>query len=161
MFFSLELRYFNQMETEGKASEYIFPKWLQVLILILSLLGANTELLVKVLVTQLCPTLCDPRDSSPSGSSVYGILLQGIFLTQELNPGLLHCRQVFTLWATRVKKSPAIQETQVWSLGQEDPLETGMSTHSIFLAWRIPWAELSGLQSTGSQRFRHNWANFL
>ena len=85
------------METEGKASEYIFPKWLQVLILILSLLGANTELLVKVLDTQLCPTLCDPRDSSPSGSSVYGILLQGIFLTQELNPGLLHCRQVFTL----------------------------------------------------------------
>ena len=74
MFFSLELRYFNQMETEGKASEYISPKWLQFPILISSLLGANTELLVKVLVTQLCPTLCDPRDSSPSGSSVYGIL---------------------------------------------------------------------------------------
>ena len=44
-------------------------------------------------------------------------------------------------------------ETQVRSLGQEDPLETGMATHSSILAWRIPWTEgLGGLQSMGSQK---------
>ena len=45
------------------------------------------------------------------------------------------------------------QETWVQSLGQEDPLEEGMATHSSILAWRIPWTEEpSGLQSIGSQR---------
>ena len=50
-----------------------------------------------------------------------------------------------------------MQETQVRSLGQEDPLEKEMATHSSILAWRIPWTEeLGGLQSTGSQRVRQN-----
>ena len=43
-----------------------------------------------------------------------------------------------------VKNLPAIQETQVWSLGQEDPLEKGMATHSSILTWRIPWTEEPG-----------------
>ena len=55
-----------------------------------------------------------------------------------------------------VKNQPAVQETQemqVRSLGQEDPLEEGMATHSSILAWRIPWTEEpGGLQSTGSQK---------
>ena len=47
---------------------------------------------------------------------------------------------------------PAVQETQVRSLGGEDSQEKGMETHSSFLAWRIPWAEEpGGLQSVGSQ----------
>ena len=51
-----------------------------------------------------------------------------------------------------VKIPPVLQETQVPSLGQEDPLEEGMATHSGILAWRIPWAEEpGGLQSMGSQ----------
>ena len=51
-----------------------------------------------------------------------------------------------------------MQELQVQSLGQEDPLEEGMATHSSVLAWRIPWTEEPGrLQSTGSQRVRHDW----
>ena len=46
-----------------------------------------------------------------------------------------------------VKNLPAMQETWVQSLGQEDPLEKGMATHSSILAWRIPWTgELGGLQ---------------
>ena len=50
--------------------------------------------------------------------------------------------------AQRVKNLSAMQETQVWSLGQEDPLEKGMATHSSILAWRIPWTEEpGGLQS--------------
>ena len=51
---------------------------------------------------------------------------------------------------------PAVQETQARSLGQEDPLEKGMATHSRILAWSIPWTEEpSRLQSTGSQRVGH------
>ena len=58
--------------------------------------------------------------------------------------------------AERLKHLPAIWETQVRSLGQEDPLEKEMATHSSILAWRIPWTEEpGGLQSTGSQRVGH------
>ena len=50
-----------------------------------------------------------------------------------------------------------MEETQVSSLGWEDPVEKGVATHSSFLAWRIPWTEEPhGLESTGSQRVRHN-----
>ena len=53
-----------------------------------------------------------------------------------------------SLVAQMVKNLPAMQETWVWSLGSEDPLEKGMATHSSILAWKIPWAEKpSGLQS--------------
>ena len=49
------------------------------------------------------------------------------------------------------------QETQVQSLGQEDPLERGMATRSRILAWKIPWTEESGgLQFIGLQRVGHN-----
>ena len=52
---------------------------------------------------------------------------------------------------------PAIQETQVLLLGQEDPLERGMAPHCSILAWRISWTEeAGGLQSTGSQRVGHD-----
>ena len=62
-----------------------------------------------------------------------------------------------SLVAQIVKNLPAMQETQVPSLGQEDPLEERMATHSSFLAWRIPWTEEpSGLQSMWSQRVRHD-----
>ena len=51
-----------------------------------------------------------------------------------------------------VKNPPAMQETWVWSLGREDPLEKEMATHSSILAWEIPWKEeADGLQSVGSQ----------
>ena len=55
--------------------------------------------------------------------------------------------------AQRVKNLPAMQETQVLSLGWEDPLEKGVATHSSILAWRVPWTEEPGrLQSMGSQK---------
>ena len=57
--------------------------------------------------------------------------------------------------AQRLKRLPGMQETQVQSLGREDPLEKEMATHSSTLAWRIPWREEPGrLQSMGSQRVR-------
>ena len=59
--------------------------------------------------------------------------------------------------AQMVKNLTAMQETQVQSLGQEDPLERGMATHSSILAWKIPWTEESdGLHSMELQRVRHN-----
>ena len=57
-----------------------------------------------------------------------------------------------------VKNLPAMQETRVRSLGQENPLEKGMETHSSILAWGIPWTEEpGGLQSMGSQKVGHDW----
>ena len=65
-------------------------------------------------------------------------------------PGIL-------LGGSVVKNPPATQETQVRSLGQEDPLEKGMASHSNILAWRISWTEEPGrLQSMGSQRVKQN-----
>ena len=63
-----------------------------------------------------------------------------------------------SLVAQMVKNLPAIQETQVQSLGLEDPCEKEMATHSSILARRIPWTEgPDGLQSMGLQRVRHDW----
>ena len=54
-----------------------------------------------------------------------------------------------------------MQDTRVWSLGWEAPLEQGVATHSSVLAWRIPWTEKpGGLQSRGSQRAGHGWSGW-
>ena len=59
--------------------------------------------------------------------------------------------------ARRLKRLPAMQETQVRSLSWDDTLEKEMATHSSILAWRIPWTEEPGrLQSMGSQRVGHD-----
>ena len=63
-----------------------------------------------------------------------------------------------SLVAQLVSNPPAKQETWVWSLGWEDPLEKEMTTHSSILAWRIPWTEKPGrLHPMGSQRVGHDW----
>ena len=64
---------------------------------------------------------------------------------------------LYSLVAQTVKCLPTMQETGVQSLGQEDPLEKEMATHSSTLAWKTPWMEEhGGLQSMGSQRVRHD-----
>ena len=64
--------------------------------------------------------------------------------------------------AHMVKNLPVMWETQFRSLGQEDPLEKEMATHSSTLAWNIPWTEEPGrLQSMGSQKVRHDWETSL
>ena len=88
--------------------------------------------------------------------------LEGIMLseTNQTEKGkymyvwLLHT----SLVAHMVKRLPKMRETQVRSLGQEDPLEKEMATQSSILAWRIPWMEPSRLQSMGSQKVGHDWA---
>ena len=64
-----------------------------------------------------------------------------------------HLPECIAKVAQMVKNLPAVRETQVRPLGQEDPLEKEIATPSSVLAWRIPWAkEAGGLQSVGSQR---------
>ena len=128
--------------------------------------------------------LCDPMDVGHliSGSSAFSksslnICKFSVYIL--LKPGLenfehyfanvwdeCNCAVVWTflesLVAQRIKLLPAMQETRVRSLGWEDPLEKEMATHSSILSWRIPWTEEpGGLQSTGSQRVRHDWATSL
>ena len=73
-----------------------------------------------------------------------------------------HCE--LTLWASLVaqivKNPPAVQETQVWALGWEDPLEKGMATHSSILAWRIPWRETWWAKSHGVTKSQTRLGNF-
>ena len=73
----------------------------------------------------------------------------------------LATRRLASLVAQRVKRLPAMRETRVQSLRQEDPLGKEMTTHPSILAWRIPWTEepgrLQSIQSTGSQRVEHDW----
>ena len=64
--------------------------------------------------------------------------------------------------AQMVQNLPAMQETWVQFLGQEDPLEKGMATHTSILAWRIPWTEEPGrLQSMEVQRVRYDLVTTL
>ena len=80
-------------------------------------------------------------DCSPPGFSVHGILQARILEWFAIS-----------LVAQLVKNLPAMRETQVRSLGREDPLEEEMATHSSILAWDISWTEeAGGLQSMGSQ----------
>ena len=105
--------------------------------------------------------LLRPWDSPDKNTGVgYHFLLLGIFLTQGANPhvlSLLHW-QAGSLplssasWEALPGSSlsqdlPAVQETQVRSLGGEDPLEKEMATHSSILAWKIPWTESLGSYS--------------
>ena len=65
--------------------------------------------------------------------------------------------QVASLVDQSLKNLTAMQETQVWSLGQEVPLEKEIATDSSILAWNIPWTEESGmLESMGSKRVRQD-----
>ena len=64
-------------------------------------------------------------------------------------------------WVKNIPEMQEMQETQVWSLGQEGPLEEGRATPSSVLAWRMPWTEeTGGLQCMRSQRVGHNWGDW-
>ena len=94
-----------------------------------------------VVYLELCSGTGDTKMNTNS------LAFQGFMLSQrtESYPG-----------GSAVKNLPAMQETRVLSLGQEDPLEEGMATHSSVLAWRIPWTEEPGrLQSMGLQTAGH------
>ena len=84
-------------------------------------------------------------NSKDEGVGVWGcggvyVCVNGILLSHQKERNFAIC-QMASLVAQMVKNLPATQETQVRSLGREDPLEKGMATHSSTLAWRIPWTE--------------------
>ena len=116
------------------------------------------------------PTPSDPMDYSPPGSSIHGIfqarVLEWVAIAFSIYIYIFYTyigKYMGFPSGSVVKNLPAMQEpqeTQVQSLGQEDPLEEGTATHSSILAWKIPWTEKpGGLQSTGSQRVGHDWIN--
>ena len=98
-------------------------------------------------VAHSCPTLSNPMDWSPPGSSVHGIFQERVL---EWGPIAFSGVSVYIklIWvsivAQMVKNLLAMQETQVRSLGWEDPLEKGMATHSSVLAWETLWTEEPG-----------------
>ena len=104
----------------------------------------------------VCPLKAVPEKTSQPQPDFHQSCVNSATFSQ-----LFLCR--FNFWesvqmAQRIKRLPAMQETQVRSLGWEDPLEKEMATHSSILAWRIPWTEEpGGLQSMGSQRVRNDW----
>ena len=74
----------------------------------------------------------------------------------EIQRNQVYCRA--SLVAQMVESLPAMQETPVWSLGQEDPLEKEMAAHSSVLVWKIPQTEEpDGLHPMGLQRVGHDW----
>ena len=87
-------------------------------------------------------------DGSPPGSSVHGTfqarILEWVAISFSIDFFLGGFFPGSSLVAQKLKCLPAIQETWVQSLGQEDPLEKEMAIHSSILAWRIPWTEESG-----------------
>ena len=88
-------------------------------------------------VAESCPTLSNPMDCSPPGSSIHGI-----FQAKVLEWGAIAFSSIgASLVAQVVKNLPGMQETWVRSLGWEDPLEKGMAIHSSIFAWRTPWTE--------------------
>ena len=84
--------------------------------------------------------------------------LQYVYLTKDSYPEYtVKSYKQASLVAQMVKNPPAMQETQVQSLGQEGPLEKKMATHSRILVWRSLWTDESGrLHSMGLQRAGHN-----
>ena len=138
-------------------------------------------------VAQSCPTLTDPMDCSPPGSSVHGILQARVlewvaiafseiiirwynnvtcvyiysllsFFTKLICCLILVILSMGFPGAPVVKSLSAMQETQVWSLGWEDPLEEGIATHSSILPWRILmdrgawWATVHGVAQSWTRR---------
>ena len=105
-----------------------------------------------------CSGCCLTVLLSPFASSFFNPPLPALFLDCQCQSPTLKGYTRASLVTQMVKNPSAIQETQVWSVGQEDPLLKGKATHSSILAWRIPWIEEpGGLQSAGLQRVRHDW----
>ena len=104
--------------------------------------------------------------SKDSGSEFPGDIFVVSYFYSCMNPlsSLIHLiiikHQLSCGFFSSSNSKESMQEIQVQSLVQEDPLEKGMATHSSILGWRIPGTESGGFQSMGLQRVRHNWVTF-
>ena len=106
-------------------------------------------------VTQSCPARSDPMDCSLPGSSIRGIFQARVLEWGAIafSRGSVYIKLIWVSVVAQMVKNPlAMQETQVRSLGWEDPLEKGLATHSSILAWETLWTEEpGGLQSMDHQ----------
>ena len=99
-----------------------------------------------------------PCLENPMDGGAWWVTVHGVAKSQTRLSDFTHSLRA-SLVAQMVKHLPTMWETQVWSLGQEDPLEKEMATHSSIHARKIPWTKKpSRLQSMGLQRVGHNWA---
>uniref|UniRef100_A0A8C6D8F7 Ig-like domain-containing protein n=1 Tax=Moschus moschiferus TaxID=68415 RepID=A0A8C6D8F7_MOSMO len=99
-----------------------------------------------------------PQDHDTNLTSRVTFPRAGVSTEATIRLNVWEPRSPSSLVAQMVKNPPAIQETQVQSLGQEDPLEKGVATHSSIPTWRRPWTEEpGGLQPMEFQRVRHDW----
>ena len=132
-------------------------------------------------LSDLCPSLCDPMDCIPPGSTVHGIpqarILERLAFPppgdrpnsgiEALSPGLLHCEWVLycilTIWWPVSEAQDASCFPAHWiSLRCTAGPEKAVAPHSSTLAWKIPWTEEPGrLQSIRSRRVGHDWATSL
>ena len=99
----------------------------------------------RILEWVACPF--SSRSSRPRNQTEISCIEGGFFINWTIRD---------TLVAQLIKNPPAVQQTWVWSLGWEVPLEKGKATYSIILAWRIPLT----VWFMGSQRVGHDWATF-
>ena len=124
----------------------------------------NTGPSSRALKLDLCCSLAQAQEITiKQKKGIWGSLLSSfIFHVAGLKYSPLCLYHGASLMARMVKHLPAMWETQVGCLGQEDPLEKEMATHSRTLAWKIPWMdELDRLQPIRSQRVGHNWVTSL
>ena len=120
--------------------------------MICSLPGSSVPEISQARIQEWVAISISRGSSRPRDQTQVSCLAGGFFTTKPLRKP-----KIASLMAQRINHLPAMQETQVQSLGWEDPLEKEMATHSSILAWRIPWTEEPGeLQSTGSQRVGHD-----
>ena len=126
---------------------------------------------VKVLVSQPRPTLCDPMGYSSPGSSVHGTqgnntgvgchsFLHGIFLTQKSNPGLLHCKQFFTIWVTREAHDCNIYWKYMWPWGFPDSSVGKESARNAGDPSSIPGSRRSAGERIGYP-LQYSWPSFV
>ena len=119
-----------------------------------------THFLLTSMLTCPCNQLYKPNPGDSAGKeSTYNVRYLGSIPGLGRSPGERIGYPLQCSWASLVaqmaKNQPTVQETWVWSLDWEDPLEEGMAAHSSILAWRIPWTEeRGGLQCMGWQRVR-------
>ena len=120
-----------------------------LLLLVLNSLSCEEPTPIQPLPT----TLIKKLSKTHARQSVFsGILLLVLFWGVTMLT-----KQASLLWWLSSKESACSAGAYVQSLGQKDPLEEGMATHSSILAWRIPWTQDPGrLQSVGLQRVRHD-----
>ena len=124
----------------------LYPAWSSALMihLLISLQAA--------MVTFICPN----RRICPVVAIATCWMYVCVFFSPEADQWLLLDKA--SLVAQIVNNLPAMQETWVWSMGWEDTLEKGMTTHSSSRSWRIPWTEEpGGLQTAELQRVKHDW----